>query len=474
MKKTIAVLMGAIALTGACRESLSAPSEDRIVAGTKQPLQNLITGVAAQDRDAVSRFAYLLYPETEARNTVRLDPNEPRFASDLLVGPIDPSNFIGTSGWTTFYAAIRAANQFLADPSAATADWQTLSSGQQAATIGYLQTIKALDYIRLVQLRDTAGVAIQSADPTVTAPLRTKTVVLAYISALLDSANASLTSAGVSASVPFALPAGYSHNGDYSKTANLVKLNRGLKGEVEVYRGFDHQSPCSACFATAITALNVALAGVSATPTASELAMGPYYEYNPSAPESYPNPLVDNHIFLTDNFAQGITAGDARASKIVKASAASASVNGLQLTYRDPITDPGDLSNLTRQIPIARNALFFLLRAQAEAEQGNFVAATAERVGSRRTPCSPTWPPPGRRSCTSTGTPSSTRGRITSSPSANTGRSRGRTSPSPVCRRCRTIRPTARMRCRPRCRFRRARSPVRVAPQPRSPDGQST
>ncbi|MDB4898757.1 MAG: RagB/SusD protein, partial [Gemmatimonadetes bacterium] len=207
---------------------------------------------------------------------------------------------------------------------------------------------------------------------------RTKTAVLAYISALLDSANNSLTASGVSATLPVALPSGFKSNGDYSTTANLSRFNRGLKGMVEVYRGLDHQAPCAACFTTAITALNSALAGVSATPTAAELAAGPYYQYNPSAPETFASPLDDNHIYLTDNFVQSIQSGDARASKIVLASAASSNVSGLQLTYRDPITDPAILANQTHLIPLARNALFFLTRAQAEAESGNLLAATAD------------------------------------------------------------------------------------------------
>ena len=72
------------------------------------------------------------------------------------------------------------------------------------------------------------------------------------------------------------------------------------------------RQPSTHCFATAITALNAALAGVSAT--ASGLAGGPYYQFNPNAPESFANPLVDTHIFLTDNFVQSIQAGDLRSS----------------------------------------------------------------------------------------------------------------------------------------------------------------
>ena len=145
---------------------------------------------------------------------------------------------------------------------------------------------------------------------------------------------------------------------------------------VEVYRGFDHKSPCPTCFTTAIAALNTALAGVPAT--ASGLAGGPYYQFNPNAPESFANPMVDTHIFLTDNFVQSIEAGDLRSSKIVKSAKPSSTVNGLTLTYRDPITDTQILSNLTRLIPIVRNAAFFLARAQAEAETGDLAGAASD------------------------------------------------------------------------------------------------
>lgn len=371
MKKTMAAAVAAIALcsTAACKDSLSAPSQDQVVAGTAQPVQNLVTGIVAQDRASAMAFSYLLYPETEARNAVRIDPNEPRFINELIAVPIDPSDFIGASAWTGYYTEIRAVNQFIASPLP-----PDMSAGDKAATIGFVQTMKALDYIRLIELRDSLGIPIQVSAGSALDPIKTKASALTYVSALLDSANASLGTA--SASVPFSLPGGFSLNVDYTKTANLIAFNRGLKGMVEVFRGFDHQSPCTTCFTTAITALNAALSGV--TPSLSTLAAGPYYQFNPSAPESVSNPLVDNHIFLTDNFASSIQAGDARSAKIVTAAKASSSVNGLKLTKIDPITDPGNLSNLTREIPIVRNALYYLLRAQAKAETGDLIGATAD------------------------------------------------------------------------------------------------
>ncbi|HZI41957.1 MAG TPA: hypothetical protein VFD67_09650, partial [Gemmatimonadaceae bacterium] len=369
MKNVIAAVVASLALCAGCKDSLSAPSQDNVVAGTAQPIQNLVTGVVAQDRAAAVAFSYLLFPETEARNTLRIDSNEPRYINELIAVPIDPSDFIGGSAWNAYYTAIRAANQVIVSPSLS-----TLTASDKAATIGFVQTIKALDYIRLIQLRDSLGIPIQVSPGATADPIKTKASVLAYISSLLDSANTSFASA--SATMPFSLPDGYSTNGDYTKTANLIKFNRGLKGMVEVYRGFDHKNPCTTCFATAITALNAALTGVTAT--ASDLAGGPYYQFNPNAPESFSNPMPDTHIFLTDNFVNSIQAGDARASKIAKAAKPSSTVNGVQLTYRDPITDTQILSNITRPIPIVRNAALYLLRAQAKAETGDLAGAAAD------------------------------------------------------------------------------------------------
>ena len=372
-KHIIGTLIGALAVCSACNEPLSSPNPDAVVAGSPQTVQTLVTGIVATDRGQGSAFAYILYPETMARNTAYLTTNEPRFVNELIGVPIDPSDFIGTSGWTAGYQTARASTQLLASTS-----FNAMSAGDQNAVKGFVLTIKALDYIRNVSLRDSLGAPIQSADPSVIDPWRTKAAVLTYTSALLDSGYAALTAAGVSAALPVSLPSGYKVSGDYTQTANLALFNRGLAGEVLVMRGLDHQSPCASCFATAITALNTSLAASGASPTAAQLNAGPYYEFNPSAPESAPNTLVDNHIYLTDNFVSSIAAGDKRASKIVKASATSAQVSGLSLTFRDPVTDPSNTSNLTRPIPIRRNADFYLFRAQAKAESGDLAGATAD------------------------------------------------------------------------------------------------
>lgn len=366
MKKTIAAMVSALALAAACKEPLSAPSEDQLVAGSLQPVQNLVTGVLAQDRGSAGAFSLLLYPEGLARNALRPDPNEPRFVSELVAVPSDPSAFIGSSGWNGYFTAIRAANQLISSQSLT-----SLTPGDRNAVRGLVQTVKALDYLRVLQLRDSLGSPIQTDQTAAPDPIRTKTAVLAYLSALLDSAYTNLTAAGVSDPLPVKLPSGYSLNGDFTSTANVAKFNRGLKGEVEVDRLLDHQSPCAACAASAIAALNIALGG------SPQLTFGPYYEFNPSAPESFPTPIADNRIYVTDNWVNSLQAGDARGSKAVKASTPSVQNGGLaaSLNYKSPLTDP---TQQARPIPIRRAAFWYLLRAQAEVESGALGAALAD------------------------------------------------------------------------------------------------
>src|SRR6201995_700870 len=237
-KRNLATWVAALALCGACNEGLSAPSQDSIAAGSAQPLQNLVTGIIADDRSVGASTTYLLHGDAMARNTLRPDPNEPRWVNEIIAVPIDNSDFIGGAGWSGNYQIVRSVQQLLTNTA-----FTGLSAGSQAAVGGLVRTVEALEYLREVQLRDSIGEVIQGANPAVTDPVRTKTAVLAYTSALLDSAYTQLTSSGVSASIPVTLPSGYKVAGDFTLTANVAQFNRGLKGEVDVMRGFDHQSP---------------------------------------------------------------------------------------------------------------------------------------------------------------------------------------------------------------------------------------
>ncbi len=332
MKKYIAAaLTSTLVLAGACQDNPAAPSRDNVVAGSQQTLQSLLTGITAQDR--VNYGGYLLWGGIMARDAIVPTANESRFVTEFYVTPPDPSDFIGGSQWTGYYQMLRASQMLLKD-----ASFTSLSAADQGAARGFVRTLDALSYIRLIEYRDQNGVVIQGPDATVQDPIKTKASVLAYTSALLDSALVDLKAG--SSTVPFTLPSGYSLHGDYSQTANLILLNRGLKGRVEVMRALDPVAPNAASAAAAVTALNIALAGAPSPMTEAYLQTGPWYQYNPSSPESAANPQQGSSSLVTDNFVNSFMPGDIRAANVIPASAPT--VAGFTASHRLKLTDPNN------------------------------------------------------------------------------------------------------------------------------------
>lgn len=372
MKKPLLALAGGLVVAlGACKDNPASPSTDRVVAGSQQTLQSLITGINAQDRASAAGLSYYAYGNVMARDVIRLDPNETRWMTEFYESPPDPSDFIGGAQWTGYYTAIRAVQNILTDKSVT-----SLPAAQQAATRGYVRTIEALEYIRLIEYHDVNGIVIQGADPTKVTPVRTKASAMAYVSALLDSALTDLQAGTGASTVPFSVPPGWQSHGDYSLVSNLILFNRGLKGKIEVYRALDPTSPNASSAAAAITALNTALSDAPAKPDQAYLNKGPWYEFNPNAPENFSNPTVDSKLLLTDNFVASVQAGDARAANI---EATPKQTVGIYSAANRLLTaDPANSGNLTKPLPILRNAELYLLRAQAEIATGDLASATAD------------------------------------------------------------------------------------------------
>lgn len=382
---TIALVVALVA--AGCKDNpvsnpIDAPTVDALSGGlTRTSLQQLATGVTAQDRAAFSGNGSIIIPAIYARDVYRIDASESRYVLETLGGNPDPGSFAGGSGFTDYYVAIRAANTILL--SLRTPDATQFSTAEVNAARGFFRTMKALDYYRLIELRDTVGIPIQTDDPAEVTDIRCKTAVLSFIAALLDSANADLAAAGGATELPFTLPTGFSAFGrDYNTVSNLIRFNRGLKGKVDFYRGLDRTSPQPALFQTAINELTEALGGAApgAVP-ASQFGVGAYYKYVPGGSENFKNPRSDPKIGLNPLVVDSVQAGDARRSKIVDRTTLSG--NGLSTT----ITFSGAVPTAaTEALPIAvlRDEELVLLRAQAYIEAGQLAAAAAD-INSVRT-----------------------------------------------------------------------------------------
>jgi starch-binding outer membrane protein, SusD/RagB family len=391
MRKFAAFAIAAVVLAG-CKDNpqvnpVDAPSVTALAGAlTRTSLQALATGVLAQNRSAVSDLSFYTLAGIYGRDVYRIDASEPRYVSETLGGQPDPSSFAGGRGWSPYYTSIRAENTVIgAVPGAAT---NQVSALEKSATLGFIKTMKALDYYDLISLRDTVGVSIQSDDPAVVTDIKCKPAVINYIAALLDSAQSDLNAAGASTALPFKLPSGFTAFGrDYSKVSNILLFNRALKGRIDFYRALNRQAPQPSLYATAITELTTALGGAApgAVP-ASQLAFGPYYVFVPGGTEAAPNPISDARVGLNPILTDSLQQGDTRASKIVSralltASAPFQSVN-TTITYVGAVSS---LANQARPIGILRDEELVFLRAQAENEAGLFAAATADLNSVRAT-----------------------------------------------------------------------------------------
>jgi starch-binding outer membrane protein, SusD/RagB family len=379
MKRYTTIVLAATALVAAgCKDNpvanpIDAPTVDALSGAlTRVTLQQLATGVLAQDRASTDAFAYLTEPEIFARDLYRIDASEPRFVQETLGGNPDPGSFSGGGAWAGYYTAIRAANNLiLALPATSTAAFTTAEIN---ATRGYFRTIKALDYWRIIEVHDSVGATIQTDNTSAVTDIRCKPAVLSYIAALLDSANADFTAAGGATVLPFTMPSGFTAFGrDYSLVSNLVKFNRGLKGKVDFYRGLDRTNPTPALFPTAITELTQALGGAAAgaVPTA-DFTKGPYYVFVPSGSENTPNNLSDVKIGLNPLVGDSVQAGDTRASKIVPRTTLSGFGLTTSITYIGAVLST---ANQSAPLGILRDEELVLLRAQAYNEASQLANA---------------------------------------------------------------------------------------------------
>lgn len=379
MKRYTTIVLAATALVAAgCKDNPVVNPIDNPTVGalsgslTRVTLQQLATGLLAQDRASANVFAYAMEAGIFARDVYRIDASEPRFVQETLGGNPDPGSFAGGGAWAGYYTAIRAENTVI--QLLASAPASQFSTAEVSAARGFIRTMKGLDYWRVIEMHDTVGTVIQGDDPAAVTDIRCKTAVLSYIAALLDSGNADFTAAGAATMVPFNLPSGFTGFGrDYSVVSNLVKFNRGLKGKVDFYRGLDRKNPAPALFPTAIAELTAALGGAAAgaVPKA-DFIKGPYYKFVPGGSENTPNTISDSKVGLNPLVADSVQAGDTRASKIVPRSPTSGYGLATSITYIGAVATT---ANQAAPLGILRDEELVLLRAQAEIEAGQLANA---------------------------------------------------------------------------------------------------
>ena len=389
MKKYTTIGLAALVFAvAACKDNPNAPPGDALTvdaisgALTRAQLQALATGLTGQDRSGVQGTpTYYILAPIMGRDLYRIDASESRYVQETLGGNPDPGSFAGGGGYAGFYVGIRAATTLI--KALPTASATELSAAEKSAASGFAQTIKALDYLRLIELRDTVGIPIQNEDPDILPAVRCKEAVQAMISAVLDSGLTDLTAAG-NISMPFKLPGGYSaHGRNYNSVSTFILFNRAIKGKLEVERAINRKSPSAASATAAVTALTTALgAGPGAVP-ATHFSWGPYYHFVAAGTEATANPISDRNIGLNPLVKDSVQAGDTRGAKIITRPTGAISGNGISTSITCALCT-ASTANQESPMGIIRDEELVLLRAQAYIELGQFANAAAD-INSVRT-----------------------------------------------------------------------------------------
>ena len=372
----LALALAAVTL-GACDDSFvpdfNNPNElDYTVFTSRDGLQSAATGLADGDRQLLD--FQVLIQETIGRDVYRIDGSEPRYITSPLGSQnVSRTNFIGAAIWTGPYANIRTARLLIAGSDSSSFALNPLTDAEKAGVRGYAKTLIALQYIRLIEVRDTVGVPIVVDDDVVPDPIRCKPVVLDYVSALLDTAATDLAAAGTA--FAFELPAGFA---GFDTPAGMLQFNRGLKAKNEIYRAFENYGIDQSIDAAALGLAQEALSASFYNPT-GDFNAGVYHVYSTSAGE-YSNPNFGPSIMrINPRVVAEADPGDLRVPAKVNIDPTSVANNeiGGSLDVPSGYLDKVNASPVT-PLPILSNAELILLPAEIFWGQGRYAEALAQ------------------------------------------------------------------------------------------------
>jgi hypothetical protein len=345
---------------------------------TRAGILNLATGLQIGSRYTMgNQNGYMVLLGILGREVYNFDTADPRFVTELMVGPLDGgSPAFGGNLYQPFYANIRTGNILLraVNNLSATDPLAGLTAAEREGLLGYVQTMQAFDFLRLINTRDDNGISIDvDIDPTAPpAPIVSKTEAFTKIKALLDDAVAHLNAAG--ATFPFGFSPGFTANGTFNTPPTFLQFNRALRARVAAYEA-DWAGVTTALAASFITPVAPAAAPL---PTAADLARGVYHSFSTTAGDSLNN-LFDPtaraivaHPSLAPE-AQTQPGGALDARLLAKTTLLPPPAKAAQGLSSDRAMNVYPSSSAS--VPIIRNEELLLLRAEANIQSNNLSAA---------------------------------------------------------------------------------------------------
>ena len=366
-RRALPLLAALSLLAGGCGDiavpDYNNPSiEDFVNNPTPAAVRAAATGLLIGARLGITeRTGYVAMLGIVGRESYTLDASDPRYVSELLVGPLTNSGAFGAGLWNARYANIRNANILLAALDNLTPG--AMTAAQLEAIRGYAKTIQAMEFLLVINARDTNGAPIDVSAVDVgtaigePAPFATKAAVFAHIVALLDQGRTHLLAGGTT--FPFALSSGFSA---FDTPAEFLQFNRALRARVDVYMGQ---------YASALTSL----AG-SFVSTAASLDLGAYHEYAPASGLS--NELATNLIYARPQLVTGAQlkadlTPDQRVQEKIGPHPVPRTTQGLTSDKAFTLYPTTDTP-----VPIIRNEELILLRAEARWFTGDKPGAMAD------------------------------------------------------------------------------------------------
>ncbi len=346
-------LLASLILFMGC-ETLDFTNPNSPEANSEISIQALVTGAEAQMREDLD--VYIQAVSTIGREAYFFEPADPRFTTELIIGPVDAGGFLSTRPWFRRYQVIFNCNKLL--------DRVASLSGTQAAEVeGFARTIRGYMLLMILNYTDELGIRLNF-DGDTSVPFATKTEALDFIQNDLNQALTALGNAGSSFS--FGLSNGFT---GFDSPDEFAKFNRAIAARVAVYRGQ---------FTEALTAL-----GQSFLAPGGDLELGVYHVYSgalgdaSSAVFEVPDsPGLKLHAHMS--FETDAEAGDTRFSlKTFKRAVVDVNddlSSDLATIIHFGPGAPGSFS----PYPIIRNEELILLRAEANVGLGNFAVAEAD------------------------------------------------------------------------------------------------
>ncbi|OJT26644.1 hypothetical protein BO221_00960 [Archangium sp. Cb G35] len=373
MKKVVLALCATVGL-GGCGDlsvpDLNNPSlESFQETPTRTAVLNASTGLLIGTRAGVTnQNGYVALLGVLGREGIVLDSADPRYIAEMLAGPAlnGGSPAFGGNLWDNPYANIRNANTLLN----ALEKVDGVTDAEKKAIRGFAKTIQALDFLAIINTRDTNGAPIDVNRPfgAELAPIESKEKVLAHIALLLDEAKADLEEGGTA--FPFPMSSGFKDLTPRTDgkviditVLNFIKVNRAIKARVDVYRELWEEAL-------------VDLEESFITTAPGSLDLGVYHAYSTGSGDvkntlNGPN-IFANPILLEDAKQPDGTTLDARVMDKVKDAKNSGELPGVIEKFTKSFSHY-EADNAS--IPIIRNEELILLRAEANIRLERYEAA---------------------------------------------------------------------------------------------------